>query len=121
MKQILILCLIVFSKYSFSQEIKIRGTIKEADNNQPVPGASITIKNKRIGTISDKDGNFALTISSGSLPINIIISAMGYEEKELSVDNESGALIIMLQARSELLNEVVTAASRVPESILRSP
>lgn len=60
---------------------KIRGHIVDATTGEPIVGASIRVKgNKRIGSISDKQGGYAL---SASPRVTLIISCVGYETLEI--------------------------------------
>jgi hypothetical protein len=121
MKQLLSILLIWISISVQAQDIEVRGTILSAENKQPIGTASIRIKDKLAGTTSNEKGEFTLSLSKIKLPFSILVSSVGFEEKELVVENATSALTIELVEKSILLNEVVTAASRVQENILSSP
>ena len=120
MKKLLLLFLIVFSGQLFAQETKISGTVTSDDNSKVLSGASITIKDKVLGTTTNAAGNFSLNYK-GKLPITLIISALGYETKEIEVNSLAQNIFLTLNTKSIMLNEVVSSASRVSQSILQSP
>ncbi|MBL7767941.1 MAG: TonB-dependent receptor [Flavipsychrobacter sp.] len=121
MKQLLSILLIWISISVQAQDLTLQGTILDAENKQPVGTASIRIKDKLAGTISNEKGQFNLILTKLKLPVTILVSSAGFEEMELVVENTTSNLTIELAKKSVLLNEVVTAASRVQENILSSP
>ena len=121
MKKLLLIGILLSSLQLFAQQTKITGTITDAATNEPVSGASITVKEKLIGTVTDAKGNYSLTVSKIKMPFTIVVSSVTHEEKEVQVNNTNEAISISLSPKAVLLNEVVTAASRVPENILKSP
>ena len=120
MKKLLLLFLIVFSGQLFAQETKISGTVTSDDNSKILSGVSIAIKDKVLGTTTNAAGNFSLNYK-GKLPVTLIISALGYETKEIEVTSAGQDISVTLAAKSIMLNEVVSSASRVSQSILQSP
>lgn len=88
---------------SLQQQKQIRGRILD-EFDAPLAGVSIRIAQSNIATATDADGNFTLTTlqDEGQL----IISALGYEEKTVGYkvgDN----VYVTLQAKSSSLDEVV--------------
>jgi iron complex outermembrane recepter protein len=121
MKKLFILFLFFISISTYAQEIKITGNVKDAATGDGVSGASITVKDKLTGTVSDTKGHFILSLSRIKLPVTLIVSATGFGNEELKVTDAQETIAISLQQKHGVLNEVVFAASRVNESILRSP
>lgn len=92
-------------KDTISNSIKVSGKVIDKDGN-PIPGASIKIKNSTSGTASNNDGSFRLTtIEKGE---TIIISSIGFESKEITADN--GNLIVQLNSHTNLLDEKIIMA-----------
>jgi len=105
MKYKVLLSLIVslaFSLISFAQN-QVSGTVSDA-TGETLIGASILVKGTQIGTVTDFDGNYSLTVSGDN---NILlISYTGYEEQEISIGNRS-IIDIVLQESISLIDEVV--------------
>lgn len=97
----------------------IRGIVVN-DQHQPLPGISIVIKNTKQGTVSDSLGNFKLFINQ-SLPLRLILSGIGFEEKELEIKASGQNLQVQLFNQAVYANEVVVTASRQAEKLLQSP
>ena len=54
------------------------------DFNQPIPGANISLKGESIGTVTNFDGVFTLTVTKKP-PFTITASSIGYEESSVEV------------------------------------
>lgn len=65
-------------------DIVVSGRIMDMDHH-PVPGASISVKNTKVGVMADSKGVFSL----GNVPENcvLVISAVGFPKTELQVKN----------------------------------
>ena len=99
----------------------ITGKIYDSVNNQSLAGASIKIKGANKGTIAKEDGSFQLKTTQ-KLPLTLIVTSVGYKTQEFTVaDNGTSGVTISLNAQSVLVDQVVVTASRISESILRSP
>ncbi|RYF37651.1 MAG: TonB-dependent receptor, partial [Chitinophagaceae bacterium] len=103
-----------------AQESRLNGTVSDSTNNEPVASASITVKGKTNGTISNDKGLFSLNISKLRTPFTIIVSSASHADKEILINSTSGSISVTLQQKTAL-NEVVVSASRVRENILQSP
>jgi iron complex outermembrane receptor protein len=99
----------------------ISGKIFDSVSNTNLAGASIRIKGANAGTVAREDGSFQLKTTQ-KLPITLVVTSIGYKAQEFTV-NEAGpaAITISLNSQSVLVDQVVVTASRVSESILRSP
>jgi iron complex outermembrane receptor protein len=105
---------------TYSPPGTIRGIITDAATNQPLAGASISIKGLMVGTTTDGKGKFRLK-TSVPLPYTIIVSGMGYVRQEILIEESSDDITVTLFPRLTLMDEVVVAASRVEENIMQSP
>ncbi len=101
-------------------QTKISGTISDNDTKEPLIGVSVQVKNKIIGTITDSKGQFELNTST-PLPFTLVISYVGYEPQEVQITSNNSEVNIPLNESSIVGQEVVVAASRVEESVLKSP
>lgn len=102
-----------------AQNAKISGTVIDSETNAPLPGASVFVKGRVIGTTTNFDGYFELNTTQ-NFPITISLSFLGYEAQDIVVMNNN-PIRVSLQVQSENLDEYVISASRVRENILRSP
>ena len=81
----------------------VKGTVVDAANI-PVIGANVFVKGTTHGTITDMDGNFTLTnVAENS---TLVISYIGFLEKNVEVGNKTSFDIVLLED-SKKLEEVV--------------
>lgn len=114
--------LIMFAAFKLSaQQIKVTGIITDAVTKQVVNDAVITVKDKLSGTSADSKGNFTLVVNKIKLPFIIVISSINHDEQEIEITNSNQSVTVELKQKSNMLNEVVIAPTRIPENILRSP
>ncbi|AXT57038.1 TonB-dependent receptor [Aquimarina sp. AD1] len=89
------------------------------NNNQPIPGANIALQGASVGTVTDFDGLFTLTLEE-TPPFTIIVSSVGFESINVDITSSSNDLTITLKEGTEL-DEVIISASRTPERVFESP
>jgi len=109
-----VLFAIVMSQTAFSQ-LKITGRIVDIDSQLPIQFAYIVTN--QVGTVSNEDGEFQLTIKQRNLPV--IFSHIGYENISVFFNKEIDTLI-QLKASSVFLEEIVIDGSNVSSIIQNS-
>ena len=60
---------------AYSQNVRITGTVTDAESGEPVVGAAVMVPGTTNGTSTDIDGNFTLNAPSGA---NLEFSCIGY-------------------------------------------
>lgn len=97
------------SLFSFAQERKITGEIRDAIDKSNLPYANIGIANKHTGTLSNAEGKFSLKINDNSSENDrVTFSYVGYQTKSIPVsDLQNAHNIIELVPETQQLNEVV--------------
>ncbi len=98
------LCLLLISNYSFSQNIRVNGTVLTS-NGEPVNGATVAVKGTSQATFTTEDGKFALSAKPGAV---LIISYVGYATQEVNASRDG--MRITLSADTKGLDEVVITA-----------
>ncbi|MDF2430631.1 MAG: hypothetical protein JWP44_262 [Mucilaginibacter sp.] len=98
----LLLCCMV-SSLVVTAQTKQSGKVIGADDKLPVVGASVRIKGTNTGAVTDVNGNFSLTLSPGNV---LVVSYIGYLNKEVTVKGGE-FLTISLNPANSTLNEVV--------------
>jgi TonB-linked SusC/RagA family outer membrane protein len=74
------------------------------EEGQPLQGVSVTLKGSQVGTSTDANGNFSLTVDESAT--TLVFSYVGYVSREVTIKNQE-TLSIVLQAETKGLNEVV--------------
>ena len=62
---------------------QVSGTIFD-ENNEPIIGASITVAGTQIGTVSDVDGHYSITMPNGNR--RLVVNYIGYESQQATVN-----------------------------------
>ncbi len=117
MKTIITLFCMCFSLVAFSQTTVTGNVVDESQ--EPTLGANITVMGVAIGTSTDYEGNFTLTVDQ-ELPFSIQISSIGYQTvtQEVTANNQMFNITLI---EGDQLDEIVLSASRTPESVRESP
>jgi iron complex outermembrane recepter protein len=115
------LLLIVLCSVGSLAQTTVSGTVTDALTGEAVPGANIKVKDRVSGTITGSNGTFTLKVNDPP-PFTLVISFVGYQSQELAItDANSTNLSVKLEEQVILGQEIVVSASRVEESILKSP
>lgn len=95
-----------------STQTSLTGSVTDSGNQEPLIGASVVIANTSNGTITDNEGNFQ--IETTTLPVDLIISYIGYIDKIVTVTN---AVQINIELTSGInLGDVLVTAQKRPEN-----
>ena len=87
----------------FAQSVNISGTIKD-DTGETIIGATIVEKGTTNGTVTDFNGEFRLTVSSGQS--SIIVSFIGFASQEVALNGQT-SFDVTLRKDDQELEEVV--------------
>lgn len=86
--------------------ITISGKITSADDNQPLPGASIVIKGTTTGTVSDAEGKYSIKAQTGSV---LVFSFVGMDSQEIPIAIQTTIDIVLVSNATNLGEVVITA------------
>ena len=101
------------SVISFAQNTtKIKGLVKDKENNQPLGFVSVSLKGTGYKTDTDVNGNYELNAKPGNF--TLVFSFVGYKSIEKSITLNSGQTLEVntsLQENSSKIEEVVVKVS----------
>jgi len=104
-------CLVIFGFNTLSAQIG--GQVID-DDDETVIGASILVKNTKIGTVTDIDGNFKIAYS-GAYPVILVINYIGFTTKEVQLKKPSTSLKIEIEPDNQMLSEVSVVQRRLSD------
>ncbi|SFT73121.1 conserved hypothetical protein [Algoriphagus locisalis] len=81
----------------------VSGRITSAADGEAIPGATVMVRGTTIGTVTDIDGNYSLTLPSGASQLNA--SFIGYQPRDIAIN--SSRINISLDESTNMLEEVV--------------
>ena len=105
---------------ALAQQTSISGTVTDEETKETLVGVNILVKGKVIGTITDLSGKFTLNVNQAP-PFTLIFSMVGFNSKEVEITGGMSNLAVTLAEASIMGQEVTVSASRVEESIMKSP
>ncbi len=104
LKLVMIAFILGYSFNTWGQNLDLSGTVLD-DQGYTVPGVSVVVKGTSIGTITDIDGKFVLSVSSDAKVL--VFSFVGYETQEIAIDANSTKIKVKLKSSVIGLEEVV--------------
>ncbi|MCF2876063.1 MULTISPECIES: TonB-dependent receptor [unclassified Tenacibaculum] len=120
MKKLLLVAFVLFGTAIMVAQTTITGTVNDASLGGPLPGANIKVLRKAVGTSTDFDGKFTMTVTDNP-PFTIEISSLGYQSKTVEITKNNQVVEVSLTENATSLDEVVVSASRTPERVMESP
>jgi Ca-activated chloride channel family protein len=99
-KFLLLLCLIIgISNFLLAEPIQVRGTITD-ETGQALKSATISVKGKKTGTISNEKGYYVIAAEIGDF---LVYNYIGYEKKVLKVNKQ--VMNVQMTPSSQTLSE----------------
>lgn len=86
---------------AYAQQVSVKGHVKDG-TGEPVIGANVVVKgNSALGTITDLDGNFTLSVPQNS---TLVVTFVGYKPAEVQA---APSVVVTLEDDSQVLDAVV--------------
>lgn len=98
----------------------VSGTVKDANTNEALYGATVVVKGTTIGALTDMDGNFKFTTTT-PLPFVLTISYLGYLSFEQTVTSLDKPIAIKIKPSETQLKTVEVVKDRITEKQKESP
>lgn len=85
MKQKLLLLLLLIASFAAFAQKTISGEVIDEEDGGPIVGANVVVVGTNIGTSTDYDGIFKLTVDE--LPVSVEITFIGYQKQTIEINN----------------------------------
>lgn len=111
-KLLVILLLSLQSQMAFPQDhVSISGQIIDAETKEPLPFATVHLKNTSQGVSANEDGAFDFIVTEGE---TIVVSTLGYSPKSFDIHyvQRSNLRIFELTSQPVILEEVVISGEK---------
>lgn len=108
MKKLFLLLVAVLSigLCASAQTRTVKGTVLDAENDEPLIGVSVTAGNDAMGVTTDIDGDFTIVVPGSAK--HLTISYIGYQTQTVKISDSK--LVIKLQSSTMGLDEVIAVA-----------
>lgn len=114
-----------FSVHKINSSISgkiIKGIVRDSKSNSALPYVNIGVPDKGIGTATDINGKFSLTLLASSADDTLKFSMVGYEDQIVDLRNwpgvEKSSLDIHLKEKANELKEVVVLGDKLTTRVL---
>ncbi len=101
--------IIIRKSNKVAPEVAVTGRITDAENGDPVVGATIVIKGTTRGAVTDANGEFSLEADEGA---QLVISFVGYETQTITVRSGQTNYNISLRPSVEALQVFTVVGTR---------
>ena len=95
---------LLFVSFAINAQITVKGVILD-EKNQPIPYANIIVHKTTLGTSSDFDGNFKITLKKNKGKLQI--SLLGFKTVFKKVSKKTTFIKIILKEEASQLNEII--------------
>jgi CarboxypepD_reg-like domain len=98
-----------------------KGIIIDSNTKSPLSFADLTVKGTNIRTVTNREGEFLLKVPNNLLDKKIIVSFLGYETKEISIQNlKQKKNIISLNVSVTELSQININVPKDAEALVRA-
>lgn len=95
-------------EHTAEKDRTVTGTVTTKAGEQSLPGVNIVIKGMLIGTTTDANGNYSITVDENKKQ-TLIFSYIGYDSQEITVSTQS-VINVLLEENVTTLDEAVVTA-----------
>lgn len=101
--------LFITLSFAASAQFTITGVVLDSASREPLSAASVFCQNTTLGTTTNKQGEFSLSLKSGGY--DLIFSYTGYKTQQTRVTGEMSRLEIIMVKEDKSMGEVVIKSS----------
>ena len=106
-RSILLPAILLFTwNLSFAQDKTISGKVTDSKDGSPVVGASVLAKGTTVGTSTNTEGNFSLSVPSSVA--TLVITSVGFDAIEVDIAGKTSVAVTLVGSAGSLAEIVVT-------------
>src|SRR5665647_606052 len=88
-----------------AQSKSVSGKVFSAEDGQPIIGATVMVKGTTVGTITNTDGGFTISLQGNAK--NLLVSYVGMKTVDIEAKND---MVVKLESDALVMNELVVTA-----------
>lgn len=86
-------------------QVRVSGTVSDAEDGSPIIGATVTVKGTSVGTVTGAKGDYALSVPAGNQ--TLCVSFLGYKEYEQPIAPGRTRMDVRLEKSALTIDDVV--------------
>lgn len=113
-----ILTLVALQMSVLAQNATVKGILKDVNNKETLIGVNVSVENSTLGTTSDMDGRYELSLDAGTY--KLVFSYVGYDNivKTITLKaNQTQTLDVDMGEMQSMLDELVITSSKFERKI----
>jgi len=91
----------------FAQTTNISGNVTDRDSGEPMPGVSVVVRGTTIGTVTNVDGNYSLSVPDDAT--NLLFSFVGMKTQDIAIKGRT-TINVAMESEAIGVDEVVVTA-----------
>lgn len=95
----------------------VSGTILDSASREPLLKASVFCQNTTVGTVSDKDGKFSVSLKSGGY--DLIFSYTGYQTQTIRVTDNTKLEVLMIKEEKSMGEVILKNTYEVADGLTK--
>lgn len=100
------------------QTFKVSGIVADSETGQGLPYANIMVFSYSIGTTSDKNGNFELTLDDSLKNETLVFSFVGYNSVKMSISRVGPMPVLLVPQQYEIGEVIIKPAKRKEKPLI---
>ena len=100
---LLVFLLLIVSPTAWAQGLLVTGTVISADDGLSLPGVAVQVKGATTGTVTDIDGQYAITVPRDA---TLRFTGLNYKEQEIPVRGRAVINVILLISMNEVVKRM---------------
>ena len=103
----LLIFLFSCSVAAYAQNHRISGVVISAEDNSPIPGATLVVEGTTTGTNADRNGQFNLSVPNNA---TVVVEFLGMKPQRFTVTEPASNMRIVLDSEISEIDEVIVIA-----------
>lgn len=99
-----LLFFIGFQIAAYGQAVTVTGTVVSAEDDTPLPGATVYVQGTNRGTVTDLEGNYSISVQPGTDVL--VFSFVGFQDQVIPVEDQT-TINVTLEPQRIGLDEIV--------------
>lgn len=114
--KILATLVVLLSVISVQAQKEIKNSVVDFTTQMPIESASVYIENTTIGTVTNTDGKFLLSVPDQHINDTLVVSSIGYKSFRTPINDFDETFSIYLEEDVASLDEVLIVGSTRPKT-----